>query len=169
MTSIESKFVDAISGARESGAGWKALSDLAAAIVGHRLFTVMTVDIAAGLARRAYSSHPAEYPVSGTKPIHHDAWFDIVHRQRRTFVANTIEDIAKVFPDHELIASLGCGSVLNLPVVLEGDLVATINLLDVAGHYTPERVLMAEDRLAIPARLGCALALRFDSAPRKPD
>src|SRR5579872_4905590 len=121
MTSIESKFVDAISGARESGAGWKALSDLAAAIVGHRLFTVMTVDIAAGLARRSYSSHPAEYPVSGTKPIHHDAWFDIVHRQRRTFVANTIEDIAKVFPDHELIASLGCGSVLNLPVVLEGD------------------------------------------------
>ena len=168
MTSIETKFVDAVSEATRSTASWKALSDLAGGLVGHRLFTVMTVDMAMGLAQRAYSSHPKEYPVSGTKPIHRDAWFDIVHRQRRSFVANTIEDIAKVFPDHELIASLGCGSVLNLPVVLESDLVATINLLDVTGHYTPERVIAAEEGLAIPARLCCALALRFD-ARGKPD
>jgi len=168
MTSIETKFVDAVSEATRSVASWKALSDLAGGLVGHRLFTVMTVDMAMGLAQRAYSSHPKEYPVSGTKPIHRDAWFDIVHRQRRSFVANTIEVIAKVFPDHELIASLGCGSVLNLPVVLESDLVATINLLDVTGHYTPERVIAAEEGLAIPARLCCALALRF-YARGKPD
>lgn len=163
MTSIETKFVDAVSEARESASSWKALEDLAGAAVGHRLFTVMTVDMAAGLARRAYSNRPADYPVSGTKPIHSDAWFDIVHGQRQTFVANTIDDIAKVFPDYPLIASLGCASVINLPVVLEGDLVATINLLDVAGHYTPERVAAAESQLAVPARLCCALALRFAS------
>jgi hypothetical protein len=169
MTSIETRFVDAVSEARGSEASWKALSDLAGSIVGHRLFTVMTVDMAAGVARRAYSSHPPEYPVSGTKPIHRDAWFDIVHRQRASFVANSIDDIAKVFPDHQLIASLGCGSVLNLPVVLEGDLVATINLLDVAGHYTPERVALAEAQLAIPARLCVALALLFGARQEKPD
>ena len=163
MSSGVTKFVDAVSAARESGAGWKALEDLAKNTVGHRLFTVMLVDMTAGLARRAYSDHPAEYPVSGTKPIHRDAWFAIVHGERRSFVANTIEDIARVFPDHALIASLGCGSVLNLPVVLEGDLVATINLLDAAGHYTPARVAAAEAELAIPARLCCTLALRFDS------
>jgi hypothetical protein len=163
MLSSETKFVDAVSQARESGSSWRALEDLARAAVGHRLFTVMFVDMTAGLARRAYSNHPDEYPVSGAKPIHRDRWFDIVHRERRSFVANTIEDIATVFPDHELIASLGCGSVINLPIVLEGDLVATINLLDVAGCYTPERVGFAEDRLAIPARLCCALALRFDA------
>ena len=168
MSSSETKFVDAVSQARESGSSWRALEDLARAAVGHRLFTVMSVDMTAGLARRTYSNHPAEYPVSGTKPIHRDAWFDIVHGQRRSFVANTIEDIAEVFPDHALIASLGCGSVLNLPVVLEGDLVATLNLLDIAGHYTPERVASAEAELAIPARLCCALALRFDSQRTEP-
>ncbi|MHB1104177.1 MAG: GAF domain-containing protein [Devosia sp.] len=168
MTSSETKFVDAVSEARELESSWKALEDLAGAVVGHRLFTVMTVDMTAGLARRAYSNHPAEYPVSGTKPIHRDAWFDVVHRERRSFVANSIEDIAQVFPDHALIASLGCASVLNLPVVLEGDLVATINLLDVAGHYTPERVASAEAQLAIPARLCCALAFRFDSTRTEP-
>jgi len=163
MSSSVAKFVDAISQARDSGSSWGALEDLARVVVGHRLFTVMSVDMTADLARRAYSSHPAEYPVSGTKPIQRDAWFDIVHGQRRSFVANTIEDIAEVFPDHAIIASLGCGSVLNLPVVLEGDLVATINLLDVSGHYTPERVASAEAELAVPARLCCSLALRFDA------
>jgi GAF domain-containing protein len=162
MTSMEARFAAAISGARNAASAWDALRDLAGQVVGHRLFTVMTVDMGAGLARRAYSDHPVEYPVSGTKPIHREAWFDIVHGERRSFVANTIEDIALVFPDHPLIASLGCGSVINLPIVLGDELVATINLLDAAGHYTPERVAAAEERLAVPARLCAALALLFD-------
>ncbi|MBK8085162.1 MAG: GAF domain-containing protein [Devosia sp.] len=168
MTDHDTNFLAAISAARRPEAAWRALEGLAAAVAGHRLFTVMTVDMDAGLARRAYSSNPGAYPVSGTKPIHHDRWFDIVYGERRSFVANTIDDIAGVFPDYELIASLGCGSVHNLPVVLAGDLVATINLLDVAGHYTPQRVAATERRLAIPARLCCALALYFDARAELP-
>jgi hypothetical protein len=165
MSSYETSFVGSVSAARDTSSTWKALEDLAAAVAGHRLFTVMTVDMAAGLVRRAYSNRPAAYPTSGTKPLHGNTgeWFETVFVERRTFVANTIEDIAKVFPDHELIASLGCGSVINLPVVLEGTLVSAINLLDAAGHYTPERVAAAEARLAIPARLCTMLAWRFDS------
>lgn len=169
MNAFQKTFEDEISQARTSAAAWQALCKLSHAVVGHRLFTVMTVDMEAGLARRAFSDHPAEYPVSGTKPIHRDAWFEIVHGQKRCFVANTIEDIALVFPDHELIASLGCGSVLNLPVVLRGDLVATINLLDEAGHYTAPRVADAQARLAIAARLCCALAWQFDRGPQMAD
>jgi hypothetical protein len=149
--------------ARESEAAWAALCRLASAIAGHRLFTVMTVDIDAGLARRAFSDHPAEYPVTGTKPIQRDAWFDIVHSQRRSFIANTIEDIASVFPDFELIRSLGCGSVVNLPVVLGDELAATINLLHAEHFYTPERVAALESQLALPAKLCCAQAARFDA------
>ncbi len=85
-------------------------------VIGARLFTVMLSDMKAGLARRAYTSDPENYPASGTKPTHRNEWFDIVHGERRAFVANTIDDIAKVFPDHELIKSLGCESVINLPV-----------------------------------------------------
>lgn len=170
MISSEARFVAAVSQAKEADAGWKALAGLAGSVVGHKLFTVMTVDIPAGLVRRAYSNRPAEYPTSGTKPLLGNTgdWFETVFNQRRTFVANDIEDIAKVFPDHALIASLGCGSVINLPVVLGGDLVAAINLLDAAGHYTPERVAAAEALLAIPARLCCALALLFDARAEEP-
>ncbi len=118
MSSDYASFDHAISKAQKSNEVWKALEEFSGAVAGHKLFTIMAVDNAAGLARRAYTSHPHDYPVSGTKPIHRDQWFDIVHGERRSFVANTIADIAKVFPDFELIASLGCGSVMNLPVML---------------------------------------------------
>ena len=132
-------------------APWEALRVLTAALVGAKLFTVMTVDMEKGVAGRVFTSHPTEYPVSGTKPIHYDEWFEIVHKQRRPFVANTIGDIAKVFADHELIWSLGCGSVINLPVEIGGAMVGTINLLDVEHYYTPERVEAAK-RLSLAAK-----------------
>lgn len=169
MTEALLQFDCAVSVARDSASVWKALEDLSRAVVGHKLFTVMTVDRAEGLARRAYTDHPVEYPASGTKPIHRNAWFDIVHDEKRSFIANTISGIAKVFPDHELIWSMGCGSVWNLPVVIEGDLVATINMLDAEHHYAPERVAAAEPILSIPAKLCCVLAQRFDSHAKKPD
>ena len=162
MTSAEASFVAAISQSTSPHAAWQALDRLAADVVGHRLFTVSLTDMNAGLVRRAYTSRPTEYPASGTKPLRGNTgdWFEQVFNRRQTFVANTIEDIAKVFPDHELIGSMGLGSVINLPIVLGGDLVATVNLLDATRHYTPERVAAAETRLALPARLCVALAMR---------
>src|SRR5437868_555493 len=159
--SFVSTFVAQVSQARAPDEGWQALEALAGAVAGHELFTVMTTDVAAGVVRRAYSNRPSEYPTSGTKPLRGNTgdWFETVFNQRRSFVANTIEDIAKVFPDHELIGSMGLGSVVNYPVVLGGDLVAAINLLDVTGRYTPDRVRAMEEQLAIPARLCAALTL----------
>ena len=143
---------DAIANDTRADAPWIALETLARKVIGAKLFTTMTVDMKNELARRAYTSDPVSYPSSGTKPIRYDSWFDIVHKQRKSFVANTIEDIAKVFPDYELIDSLGCQSVVNIPVVVRGELLGTVNCLDVAHHYTPERV-KASELLKTPARL----------------
>ena len=163
------KFSAAIAAAKVNHSVWEALRDLSQTVAGHRLFTVTTVDMEAGLARRAFTSHPVEYPLSGTKPIHRDRWFDIVHGEQRSFIANTIGEIAQVFPDHDLIRSLGCGSVINLPVVLKGELTATINILHEELYYTPERVALAEEHRMVPAMLCCALAYRFDLPDKKPD
>lgn len=157
-------FESQISVARNSQTVWTALEDLSSGLDGHRLFTVMTVDMAVGLARRVHSNHPKEYPITGTKPIHRDSWFEIVHSEKRSFVANTLADIAKVFPDFELIRSLRCGSVINLPVVLGGELVATINLLHAEHHYTSQRVAGLEAQLSLPAKLCCALSKTFEAA-----
>lgn len=122
----------------------------ACAALGTRLFTITTQDEAAGLARRAYSSHPAEYPVSGTKPLTRDGWYEFCIGGQQTFVANTTPEFAKYFFDHALITSLGLGSCINVPVVHEGEVLGTVNLLADEHHFTPER-LAAYHRLIATA------------------
>lgn len=127
--------------------------------LGTRLFTVTTVDETAGLARRLYTSHPVEYPVSGTKPLEKDGWYDATVAGRQTFVANTPPEFAKYFFDHELIVSLGLGSCINVPVVDGGQVVGTVNLLAEAGHFTPA-LLAAYEALVAGATPALAAALR---------
>jgi len=126
------------------------------AACGARLFTVTVLDRKARLARRAYTSHPVEYPATGTKPMRDDAWSDQVIGRGVSFVANTTPEFAIYFPDHPLINQLGCQSALNMPVSDGAQVVGTVNVLDVEGHFTPERVatlerLVAEHRPALLA------------------
>lgn len=132
-----------------------ALEALTKDVVGVKLFTVMTADTKEGVSERIYSNMPDAYPVSGTKPYNETYWSDIALTQKRTFVANTIEDIAEVFDDHELIKSLGCESVINVPVIVNGEVIATLNCLHDRGHYTEERV-KAADALKLPGAI-CVL------------
>lgn len=140
-----SRFVEALA-ARDGqpDVTFDALCDLTRSVVGARLFTVMTFDGVKNVAQRIYSNMPDAYPVSGTKPANRTHWSEHVIEQRRTFVANDIEGIRAVFDDHELIRSLGCESVINVPIVAGGDLLGTLNCLHEAGFYTEERVMAAE-------------------------
>ena len=144
-------FDRAIATMRDGDAAWQALRILAETLVGARLFTVMSIDWANERAGRVFTSHPETYPVAGSKPIQYDSWFDIVHKQRRAYVANTIAEMQQHFPDHATIWSLGCGSVLNLPVEIAGELVGTVNLLNQEHFFTAERVARAA-HLALPAK-----------------
>jgi len=121
-----------------------ALHRAASAAFGAHLFTVTVLDRQAGLARRAYSSHPTDYPVTGTKPIGNSAWTEQVIGRGETFVANETAGFSPFFSDHALINDLGCEAAMNIPVMQDNKVVGTINILDVAGHFTPERVAALE-------------------------
>ena len=135
MTDPWPAFLAALADPDQPAASLAAAHALTVERVGAKLFTVTAVETAAGDVRRVYSSDPVAYPVSGRKPAAQGAWSERVITRRLPFVANTLAEIAEVFPDHALIASLGCGSALNIPIVVGGAVVATVNLLDVAGHY----------------------------------
>lgn len=139
--------------------GFAALDALAAATVGAKLFTVMVFDAGTRMARRAYSNMPDAYPVSGTKPANETDWSRHVLDERRIFVANDIDAIRAVFFDHEVIAGLGCESAVNVPVVVGGAVLGTVNLLHEAGFYTPARVAAAGG-LALPGA-ACLLFARL--------
>ena len=119
---------------------FQALDRMAQDAVGATIFTCSTFNPATRQARRVYTNQPQVYPLSGMKDIDPGPWTETVLQGGRTFVANTIEGVAEVFPDHELIAGLGCGSAVNLPVKLGGLILGTVNLLHAPHHFTPERV-----------------------------
>lgn len=141
---------------------YAALAKLADEVIGVKLFTVMTHDPDTHEAGRVYSNMPDAYPVSGKKPANETDWSRQVIGEHRTFVANDIEAIAEVFYDHELIKSLGCESVINVPIIIGGRVLGTINCLHEAGHYTPERVAAAE-ALKLPGALCMLLEQTTDT------
>ena len=138
-----------------------AYSDLHArcAALGTRLFTVSRLDEDKALFARVFTSHPVEYPVSGTKPMEKDGWYDTTIAGKRIFVANTPPEFAKYFFDHALIVSLGLGSCINVPVVDGAKVLGTVNILAEAGHFTAGR-LAAYEALVAEASPALAAALR---------
>ncbi len=132
-----------------------ALEELCRASIGHKLFScsIFRMDRAeSGVAARIYTNDPKNYPLSGLKEIIPNRWTDRVISQRKIFVANSVDGFSDVFPDHDLIASLGLGSVVNLPLFLRGSFIGTVNMLDSAGYYSAAR-LAHIDRLLLPALL----------------
>ena len=115
-----------------------AVAALAAATIGHRLFTIMRFDAERAEVERVHSSLPAVYPVSGRKTKAQTAWADHVLRDMQVFRATTPDQIRAAFDDHATIAGLGLGSILNIPLVLAGRCVGTMNLLHAPGWYTAE-------------------------------
>jgi len=102
---------------------------------GHRLFTVLAFDMAKGRLRRVHSSRPDVNPVGGAKAVTDSDWTRHVLREGRIYVGSNKADIKAVFSEHELLASIGCDSVLNIPVRKNGVTIGTLNLLDAAGRY----------------------------------
>jgi hypothetical protein len=115
-----------------------ALREATGTAIGHVLFTVLLADPVRNESQRVYSSHPAEYPVGGRKPITDSEWFRIIRDRGEVWIGSTYEDVRWAFFDHELIRSLGCESAMNVPVRWSGRTWGTLNLLHRAGWYRPE-------------------------------
>ncbi|MDE0210304.1 MAG: GAF domain-containing protein, partial [Boseongicola sp.] len=105
------------------------LEDMCRALVGVKLFTCSRFHLAARTAERVYTSDEEAYPLTGLKEIVPNRWTDIVLDRREPFLAESIEELRDVFPDHEKIEALGLGAVINLPVHDRNRFLGTINLL----------------------------------------
>ncbi|ARP81702.1 hypothetical protein CAL12_13355 [Bordetella genomosp. 8] len=131
----------AVRGGRE--ALFRGIDQALGELVGHKLFTILYTSPDAQQVIRLYSNQPDAYPVSGAKKMGPTPWGDLVITRGQPYIGNTEEDIKWAFFDHELIKSLGCDSVLNVPVVIEGRTLGTLNLLHQAGWYEDRHVPIA--------------------------
>ncbi|MBV8912450.1 MAG: GAF domain-containing protein [Acetobacteraceae bacterium] len=141
--------------ADQPGAVFRALDGALATEPGHILFTVLLHHPRQRENERFYTNMPQAYPIGGRKPVTDSAWMRRVIHRGEPYVGRTRDDVREVFFDYELIWSLGCESVLNMPVRWAGQTLGTLNLLHRAGHYSeadlPQVRLMAA--LAVPAFL----------------
>ena len=111
--------------------------------IGSKLTTATLFDVPAGRLRRVYTQNAEAYPVGGYKPIPANKWTDILIDRHEIYAALSIKAIAEDFFDWQLIQSLGCESIVNLPIVVGGETVGAVNLLHEAGYYTAERLARA--------------------------
>ena len=122
--------------------------------VGHRLFTVLVLNWEANENQRCYSSRPDAYPLSSPKPIDRNGLvFKHTVALGQPLISPDREACRKAFFDHELIASLGCESAVNVPVVWDGQVLGTLNLLHQAGWYREDMLPVLAEHAAWAAPL----------------
>jgi len=132
-----------------------ALDTALGVVLGHKLFTVLLHHATTRESERVYTNQPAAYPVGGRKELRDTVWSRRLVVEGRPYLGRTAADIREHFPDHALIASLGCASILNLPVRWDGHVLGTLNLLHEEGWYDDGDVPigLAFAALAVPAYL----------------
>ncbi|WP_202910703.1 GAF domain-containing protein [Teichococcus vastitatis] len=129
---------DAIARDASPEAAFRAVEQATAALIGHRLFTVLVRCAGGEEVERVYSSDPVAYPVQGRKRMGPTPWDALVLDRKQTFLGRDVAAIRWAFPDHALIESLGLGAVINVTAQLGGEVLGTLNLLDREGAYTSE-------------------------------
>jgi hypothetical protein len=145
-------------GADQPGTLFAVLDDALNSAIGHKLFTILTYDEVTGEAARIYSNLPGPYPTGGRKRLAPGPWTQAVLDRGEAYIGRTQDDLRDVFSDHELIASLGCASVLNMPVRWRGHTLGSLNLLHQAGWYDEDDVAacLPFAQLTLPALLAPA-------------
>lgn len=144
----------------QPGITFRGFDLLAKKLVGHELCTLLYVD--GPEVARIYSNRPEEYPTSGRKPMGPTPWGDLVLKQRKPFYGPDKAAIRWAFFDHELIESMGLGSVINVPAIYDGQTIGTINLLAPEGFYREEQVapILQLAPLLVPGFLAARAAAR---------
>ncbi|MDP9897325.1 transcriptional regulator with GAF, ATPase, and Fis domain [Variovorax boronicumulans] len=134
-------------------ATFDAIDKAVAATIGHRLFTILVHHRQARESERVYTNMREAYPVGGRKPITDSPWMQQVMQQGLPYIGRNAEDLRDVFYDHELIVSLGCRSVLNIPLRWQGETLGTLNMLHEENWYGDGHVELARvfAQLAVPA------------------
>jgi len=116
--------------------------------VGVTLFTVSVIaDDGASMAR-VYTTHPDVYPVGGKKTLAGDTnpvWLAQVLRGQQPFLGADKEAVRAFFFDSATIESLGCGAIVNVPVVSRGRTIGSMNFLAPEGSYGQNSVEAAVD------------------------
>ena len=100
-------------------------------------------------------SNPQTHPIEGRKKLPTSAWTEILPPEQQRYIGHDSNDIKKYFEDCELIHSLGCDSIINVPVTYDGVTLETVNLLHetIWYHESDAGIAMTIANISAPALL----------------
>ena len=124
---------------------YKKLDKVIFKLVGHKLFTLMVIDRSGKYVERVYSNNKKIYPLLGTKPIPKNAWTKRVLVEKKEYIGTNFKQIKKLFFDYETIKSIGCGSIINLPVINNNKVLGTLNILHKESYYNKKSLDQVRD------------------------
>lgn len=78
--------------------------------------------------QRIWTSHPAEYPVTGRKRKRMTRWTETLFVQRQVFVGEGQALLTQTFDDHALMTALGLQAFINVPLVMQARTIGTFNV-----------------------------------------
>lgn len=138
------------------------LGELFTSLPGVRTMTILATAPDRSIVHRIGSSDAAHFPLGGFDPIDDGAWCRRIFGDRLPVIGNTPEEMAAYIPEAQQLAAMGYGATICVPVLIEGEVRGTVNLLGEAQAFTPER--LAEIRTLLPL---AALVFTFEgiSAP----
>ena len=116
-------------------ATFRALDVAMKGVIGHKIMTVLIYHEELQETERFYSSNLEAYPIAGRKQVRPTSWTEQLLIGQNCYIGNNAADIRRFFLDHELINSLGCDAILNVPVVWNGITLGTCNLMHEEDWY----------------------------------
>jgi GAF domain-containing protein len=90
--------------------------------------------------QRVWTSHPAQYPVTGRKRKKLTHWTETLFVQGRVFVGEGREAVARTFDDHALMAQLNLNAFINVPIARDGRYIGTFNVFGLRPSWSEDEV-----------------------------
>lgn len=141
--------------AQAAFASWQAVAQK---VLPHLQMTALMSKVSAedkpqsiGDVRRVFSTVPSTYPVGGWKHLSGSDWSRHVLERQQVLVASGADALAKYFPDHELLRSLGTRTLVNVPVVVCRKTVGAFAFLCAQDAVEPEVTVELERMASVAA------------------
>jgi len=137
--------------------GLETLAERAVRDLGALLVTTTVIVPSGDEVARVQSTHPQVYPVGGRKRLDPSqtspVWLESVVDGQQPFLGVDRAAVREFFADWATIEQLGCGAIINTPVVEDGVTIGSVNFLAPEGTFDQRSVKRAVEltALAVPA------------------
>src|SRR5262249_49085126 len=112
--------------------------------IGFKLLTMLLLTPDGAVVQRIHTTNVEDYPLSGQERLRPTPWGERVLKEGRPYLGRNREAVKWAFPaDFDLIASLGLGSAMNVPIVALGRVLGSLNIFDSEWQYDSRSLIAA--------------------------